>query len=236
MMDLHQPGFWAAVGEIILINILLSGDNAVVIALACRRLPRTQRIWGMVIGAGVASILLIAFTGVVAALVSLPYLKMAGAVALLWVAVRLLADEDGDDDEVHAPDSLWRAVRIVVIADIVMSLDNTIAVAVTAKGNYLLLGLGLAVSIPIVIGGSAAIMWVLRKLPFLVWVGAMLLGWIAGDIFIDDPVLAPLIGQEAVERLNYPAALLGATFVLVTSLMLRRRRRALAGKTDAPSP
>jgi predicted tellurium resistance membrane protein TerC len=112
-----------------------------------------------------------------------------------------------------------------------MSLDNTIAVAVTAKGNYLLLGLGLSVSIPIVIGGSAAIMWVLGKFPFLVWVGAMLLGWIAGDIFVNDPVLERLIGEDGVELLHYPAALLGAAIVLATSLTLRRRRRALAHKT-----
>src|SRR5262249_35776055 len=161
MMEFHQPGFWAAVGEIIVINILLSGDNAVVIALACRSLPQPQRRWGMIIGAGVASVLLIVSTGVVAALTALPYLKMAGSVALLWIAVRLLEEEEDEaEGKVEAAETLWRAVRIVVVADIIMSLDNVIAVAMAAKGNYLLLGLGLSVSIPIVIAGSAMIMWV----------------------------------------------------------------------------
>jgi YjbE family integral membrane protein len=182
-----QPGFWVAVVQIIWINILLSGDNAVVIALACRGLPPRQRIWGLVIGAGVASVLLIVFTGIVATLMTLPFLKLVGGCALFWVAYNLLIPDGEDDDKIEAVETLWRAVRIVVVADIVMSLDNVIAVAAAANGNYLLLGMGLAISIPLVIAGSAAIMAILERFPILVWAGAALLGWIAGGLVATDP-------------------------------------------------
>lgn len=225
MVDLHQPGLWAAVLEIILINILLSGDNAVVIALACRTLPPRQRLWGMVVGAGVASVLLIVFTGIVATLMTLPWLKLVGSAALAWVAVKLVAPDDGGGaGHVEAAAGLWRAVRIVVIADIVMSLDNVIAVAAAAKGNYVLLGLGLVVSIPIVIAGSALIMALLERLPLLVWGGAALLGWIAGDTFASDPILLSTFGQSAIDRLEIPASILGAVGVVATGLLLRRAR------------
>jgi len=225
MTDLYEPGFWAAVGEIFLINMLLSGDNAVVIALACRTLPSGQRRWGMIIGAGVAAGLRIAFTAVVAALTNLPYIKMAGAVALLWVAVRLLEDDDEHGDSVEAADSLWRAIRVIVVADVVMSLDNVIAVAAAANGNFLLLGLGLAMSIPIVIAGSAITMWLLRVFPLLAWAGAVLLGWIAGEIFADDQVLKDWFTSETMARLHTPAALVGAALVLGIGLLRRRSRR-----------
>src|SRR5262245_30898140 len=168
-MDPYQPAFWAAVFQIILINILLSGDNAVVIALACRTLPPRQRLWGMIIGAGVACVLRILFTGVVAALMTLPLLKMIGAGALFWVAIKLLVPFDVETaGHVEAADRLWAAMKIVAVADVVMSLDNVIAVAGAAKGNYLLLILGLAMSIPIVVAGSALIMALLERFPILV--------------------------------------------------------------------
>src|SRR5947207_12887325 len=158
MEECYQIAFWVAVLKIIWINILLSGDNAVVIAMACRSLPPRERLWGMVIGAGLASILLILFTAVAAKLMTLPYLKLIGSIALLWIAFRLLVPSEADEARVEASESLWRAVKIVVVADIVMSLDNVIAVAAAANGSYILLGLGLAVSIPLVIAGSALIM------------------------------------------------------------------------------
>jgi YjbE family integral membrane protein len=226
MTELYQPSFWAALLEIMLINILLSGDNAMVIALACRTLPARQRLSGMIIGAGVASILRIVFTGVVATLMTLPYLKIAGAAALLWVAVRLVVPAKAEGaGHVEPAADLWRAMRIVVIADIVMSLDNVIAVAAAAKGDYLLLGFGLAMSIPIVIAGSALIMALLDRFPLLVWAGATLLGWIAGDIFATDPILVSFIGEAAADRLQIVAALLGAITVAVIALLWRRARR-----------
>ena len=191
-IDMLKPAFWLAVGKIIWINVLLSGDNALVIAMACRGLQPRQRLWGMVIGAGIAVVLLIAFTGVVATLMVLPYLKLVGGLALVVIAAKLLVPEDEGDD-VTAGTSLWHAVRIVVIADIVMSLDNVIAVAAAANGQLTLLVLGLAISIPMIIAGAALIMMVLDRLPVLVRLGAMLLGWIAGEVIESDPAIHPFL-------------------------------------------
>ena len=144
--EMMRPAFWLAALQIMGINILLSGDNAVVIALAVRALPPKERFWGMVLGAGAAAVLLIVFTGIVATLMKLPYLKLAGGLALFWVAIKLVSPQAHDaEDTPEAVEDLWRAVRVVVVANIVMSLDNVIAVAAAAKGNYVLLGLGLAV-------------------------------------------------------------------------------------------
>ena len=188
--EMQTPTFWLAVGKIIWINVLLSGDNALVIAMACRGLAPRQRVWGMVIGAGIAVVLLIVFTGVVARLMVLPYLKLVGGLALLAIAAKLLVPED-EGDEVTAGASLWHAIRIVVIADIVMSLDNVIAVAAAANGELPLLILGLAISIPMIIAGAALIMMVLDRFPILVWLGATLLGWIGGQVIATDPAIAP---------------------------------------------
>jgi YjbE family integral membrane protein len=245
--DLQKPTFWLAVGKIIWINVLLSGDNALVIAMACRGLAPRQRLWGMVIGAGIAVVLLIAFTGVVATLMVLPYLKLVGGLALLVIAARLLVPED-EGDHVTAGTSLWHAIRIVVIADIIMSLDNVIAVAAAANGELQLLVLGLAISIPIIIAGAALIMMVLDRLPILVWLGAILLGWIAGDVIATDPAVQPFLhrlldGKIALELdatsavfgvaphfsldgdlVEYAASVLGAIAVLVVGSIWRRRR------------
>jgi YjbE family integral membrane protein len=245
--DLQQPVFWLAVGKIIWINVLLSGDNALVIAMACRGLAPRQRLWGMLIGAGIAVVLLIVFTGIVTTLMALPYLKLVGGLALLAVAAKLLVpDEEGDD--VAAATSLWQAVRIVVIADIVMSLDNVIAVAAAANGQLALLILGLAISIPMIIAGAALIMMVLDRLPILVWLGATLLGWIAGNVIATDPAIRPLLQRlldgrialslEATSEIfgvsphfaldgdvvEYIAAVLGAIAVLVAGSIWRRHR------------
>jgi YjbE family integral membrane protein len=245
--DMQKPTFWLAVGKIIWINVLLSGDNALVIALACRGLHPRQRVWGMVIGAGIAVILLIVFTGIVATLMVLPYLKLVGGVALLAIAAKLLVPEDGGDDVTEGT-SLWHAVRIVVIADIIMSLDNVIAVAAAANGQLPLLILGLAISIPMIIAGAALIMMILDRMPILVWLGAALLGWIGGDVIATDPAIAPRLHQLLagdislnidttssifgfVEHLRFDGeideillALLGATIVLVVGSIWRRRK------------
>ena len=195
--DVWQLTFWLAALKIVGINILLSGDNAVVIALACRELPPRERFWGMVFGAGAAAVLLILFTGIVATLLELPYLKLAGGVALFWVAIKLVAPQPHDqEDTPQAVEDLWRAVRVVVVANIVMSLDNVIAVAAAANGDYILLGLGLAVSIPIVIAGSALFLALLNRFPWIVWAGGALLGWIAGNLLPDDPVIAQFIARR----------------------------------------
>jgi len=194
--EMMRPTFWLAALQIMGINILLSGDNAVVIALAVRGLPPKERFWGMVLGAGCAAVLLILFTGIVATLLKLPYLKLIGGLALFWVAVKLVAPQPHDaEDTPEAVEDLWRAVRVVVIANIVMSLDNVIAVAAAAKGNYLLLGLGLAVSIPVVIAGSALFLALLERFPWVVWAGGALLGWIAGGLLPDDAIVSQYIAR-----------------------------------------
>jgi YjbE family integral membrane protein len=194
--EMTRPAFWVAALQIMGINILLSGDNAVVIALAVRALPPKERFWGMVLGAGCAAVLLILFTGIVATLLKLPYLKLIGGVALFWVAVNLVSPQPHDEEDTpEAVEDLWRAVRVVVVANIVMSLDNVIAVAAAAKGNYLLLGLGLAISIPVVIAGSALFLALLERFPWVVWAGGALLGWIAGGLLPDDAIISQYIAK-----------------------------------------
>jgi YjbE family integral membrane protein len=190
--EMQQPAFWLAVGKIIWINVLLSGDNALVIALACRGLQPQQRLWGMILGAAAAVILRIIFTGIVATLMALPWLKLVGGLALIVIAAKLLVPED-EDDGVQSASHLWAAVQIVVVADIVMSLDNVIAVAAAANGSVPLLVLGLAISIPLIVAGAALIMALLNRLPILVWAGAALLGWIAGDVIATDPAVHPAL-------------------------------------------
>lgn len=191
--EMQEPAFWVAVGKIIWINILLSGDNALVIAMACRGLQPKQRFWGMIFGAGAAVLLRIIFTGIVATLMGLPYLKLAGGLALIFIAAKLLVPEAEDEEGVSSASSLWAAVQIVVVADIVMSLDNVIAVAAAANGSVPLLILGLAISVPLIVVGAALIMAALEKLPILVWAGAGLLGWIAGDVIATDIAVAPFV-------------------------------------------
>jgi len=194
--EMMRPAFWLAALQIMGINILLSGDNAVVIALAVRELPPKERFWGMVLGAGCAAVLLVLFTGIVATLLKLPYLKLIGGLALFWVAVNLVAPQPHDEEDTpEAIEDLWRAVRVVVVANIVMSLDNVIAVAAAAKGNYLLLGLGLAISIPVVIAGSALFLALLERFPWVVWAGGALLGWIAGGLLPDDAIISQYIAK-----------------------------------------
>jgi YjbE family integral membrane protein len=247
-VEMQQPAFWVAVGKIIWINVLLSGDNALVIALACRGLEPRQRLWGMILGAGVAVILRIIFTGIVATLMELPYLKLVGGLALLVIAAKLLVPEEEDEDGVQSASHLWAAVQIVVVADIVMSLDNVIAVAAAANGSVPLLILGLAISIPLIVAGAALIMAVLNRLPILVWAGAALLGWIAGEVMATDPAIHPKLqalfaGPAGVTLDGLLAtvgiaprfangghggeivcAVLGVTVVLVAGSIWRRRR------------
>jgi YjbE family integral membrane protein len=221
-----HPAFWLAAVQIMGINILLSGDNAVVIALAVRALPPKERFWGMVLGAGAAAVLLILFTGIVATLMQLPYLKLAGGLALFWVAIKLVSPQPHDaEDTPEAVEDLWRAVRVVVVANIVMSLDNVIAVAAAAKGNYVLLGLGLAVSIPVVIAGSALFLAIIERFPIVVWGGGALLGWIAGGLLPEDPIIAEHFSEATAEMLDVVCGIAGAIFVVLVGLYLVRSRR-----------
>jgi len=229
--EMSHPAFWLAVVQVIWINILLSGDNAVVIALACRGLPPKERRWGMVIGAGVASVLLIVFTGVVSMLMTLPYLKLASAIALLWIAIKLLAPQAHDaEDTPEAIEDLWRAVRLVVVANIVMSLDNVIAVAAVAKGDYVLLTLGLVVSIPIVIAGSAIILALLERFPILIWGGAAVLGWVAGEIFSSDQVVLNFFSGYDPEHVALVAQIVGSATALGCGFIWRSTHKPVVSE------
>ena len=224
-MDLTSPGFWLAALEIIIINILLSGDNAVVIALACRNLPGKQRTWGVVLGAAGAIVLRIVLTFFAVQLLGLRWLKLVGGVLLVWIGIKLIADEDGDDGDgakVAASDRLWGAVRTVVVADLVMSIDNVLGVAAAAKGSVPLLVFGLIVSIPLVIAGSQVILMLIERFPILILAGGGLLGWVAGEMMVGDAAVAPWIGAHA-HWLDWALPAAGVLVVVGVAKALQRR-------------
>lgn len=196
-MEFGSPQFWLAGIEIIVINILLSGDNAVVIALACRNLPPHQRRWGVVWGAGGAILLRIVLTFFAISLLDLPWLKIVGGVLLLWIGVKLISDDGGEGHQVTASNQLFSAVRTIVVADLVMSLDNVIGVAAAAKGSLVLLVFGLVVSIPLVIVGSQLIMKAIERFPMLVMAGGGLLGYVAGEMAVTDNAVSGWIEAHA---------------------------------------
>jgi YjbE family integral membrane protein len=238
MVDLASPDFWLALGKIIWVNILLSGDNAVVIALAARSLPPQQQKKAIMIGSGAAIALRIVLTLVAAQLLLLPYLKLIGALLLLYIGVTLLLPEDESDDGGSGlTSSMATAVRTILIADLVMSLDNVIAVAAAADGNVPLLIIGLATSIPLVIFGSTLLLKVIERFPVIVWAGAALLGFIAGEISVTDPaVVGWFAEQEAAmglggQRLQVLAGAVGAALVLGVGKALLSRRASLADST-----
>jgi YjbE family integral membrane protein len=214
---------WKKLLEIIILNIILSGDNAVVIALACRGLPPDQRRIGIALGAGVAVLLRVIFTVLIASLLHMPFLRIAGAILLIWIAIKLLTEEPGDDDSIASSDKLWKAVQTVAIADIVMSLDNVLAIAAVAKDSIPLLIAGLVISIPLIVVGASLITTLLDKFPVLVWAGAALLGWVAGDMLDSDPWLISQFGKETMQRFETPLSVLGAAIVLGAAWWLKRR-------------
>jgi YjbE family integral membrane protein len=224
--ELAQAPFWAAVLQIILVNIVLSGDNAVIIAMACRELPRPQRTWGIALGSGVAIILRLIFAGAITWLFELPYLRLAGGIALLYIGARLLVPRYSNKGQVESAIRLWRAVWIVVIADVVMSFDNILALVEIAKGDVALLAIGLAISIPLVIAGAALIAKLLDRLPILIWAGAALLGWVAGETIAGDTAVAGAVIQWVGERfathIEIAAAASGAMLVIVAGALWRR--------------
>jgi YjbE family integral membrane protein len=193
--EIRQPQFWVAVTQITWINVLLSGDNALVVALACRALRPRQRFWGLILGAGAAVVLRVIFTAIVATVMKLPFLKLTGGLALIVIAIKLLQPDREGDDGVRSASNLWQAVQIIVVADVVMSLDNVIAVAAAAGGSIPLLIFGLASSVPLIVAGAALIMALFDRLPFLIWAGAALLGWIAGGVIATDPAIESRLAE-----------------------------------------
>ena len=228
MEEFLTAHFWVAVGQIILIDILLGGDNAVVIALACRGLPKEQRtkgiIWGTA-GAIVLRVILIAFA---LTLLQVPFLKFVGALLLIWIGVKLIAPEDEDGyANIQGSDKLWGAIKTIIVADLVMSVDNVIAIAGAAQGageqhQLALVIFGLVVSIPIIVWGSQLVLKLMDRFPIIITLGGMLLGWIAGTMAHTDPALVPYIPQD--KLVHYGMGVAGALLVLAIGKWVKGRR------------
>jgi YjbE family integral membrane protein len=209
---LQNPEFWIGLIKIVWINIILSGDNAVVIALAARSLPAEQQKKAILFGSGAAVVLRIGLTVVAAKLLELSYLQIVGGLLLLWVGTQLLHGDDEGEEGGSEKAGLWVAIRTILIADLVMSLDNVIAVAAAAKGSMTLLILGLAISIPLVIFGSQLMIKLMDRFPIIIWFGAGLIGWVGGETIVSDVALKSIV--EANGWLHYVAPALGAALVL----------------------
>ena len=211
-MSIDDPLFWTALLKIIGVNIVLSGDNAVVIALAARSLPARQQKQAIIWGSAAAIVLRIILTLFAVALLELPWLKLVGAVLLLWIGAKLLVPED-DDPDITASDNLWIAIRTILIADLVMSLDNVIAVAAAAGGHWGLMIIGLAISIPLVIFGATLLVKVMERWPIIITIGAGLLGFVAGEMAWEDPAVA-FFTKEYPPLMKYVVAAIGVGIVL----------------------
>jgi YjbE family integral membrane protein len=242
VQELLTSQFWLGLGAIIWVNIILSGDNAVVIALAARSLPPHQQKQAVFWGAAAAVVLRIVLTVVAVELLKLPYLKLIGGLLLFWIAVKLLMPEDDDGDEVTSSSHLWGAIKTILIADLVMSLDNVIAVAAVAKGSLLLLVLGLLISIPLVVYGATMLMKLMDRYPVIITVGAALIGYVAGEMLVTDPVVIDWIKLNAHWMVDFElfsifaykvelsvAGLTGAALVVAAGKWLAARGHASSG-------
>ncbi|MFC5300278.1 TerC family protein [Azospira restricta] len=223
-----SPEFWVAVLQIIMIDLVLSGDNAVVIALACRNLPAEQRRQGILWGVAGAVGLRVVLTMAAAVVMNLPWLKLVGGVLLLWIGVKLLLPGDDDGHEVSAADHLWGAVRTIVIADFVMSVDNVIAVAGASHGNLGLLLFGLVVSIPLIVWSSQIVLRLMERWPVVVVIGGALLGWVAGSMIWSDPAVGGLVAAFPAGSASFAAALSALLVVALGKWMETRRLRTAA--------
>ncbi|MCU6433731.1 TerC family protein [Undibacterium sp. Jales W-56] len=221
-MDITSPQFWFAVFQIMTIDILLGGDNAVVIGLACRRLPERQRklgiFWGMV-GAIALRTGLIMFA---LNLLAIPYLKIAGASLLLWIGVKLLMPESAEEPEIDGGTTLFTAIKTIIIADAVMSMDNVIAISGAAGDNNVLVIFGLLLSVPIIVLGSQLVLKLMDRFPLVIYIGAAMLGWIAGAMFTEDAAISDWIKHHIPAAIPY-APIAGALFVVAFGALLASR-------------
>ena len=226
---LSNPVFWVGLGQIIIVNIVLSGDNAVVIALASRSLPPHQQKKAIFWGSAAAIVMRIILTVIALEMLKWPYLKIVGGLLLLYIGITLLLEEDesGDQGKADNDGSLMVAVRTILIADLVMSLDNVLAVAAAAKGNVPLLVIGLAISIPLIIFGSTLLLKVMERYPLIVTAGAALLGFLAGEMLLTDPAVVARFGELSHTLVNIAGAI-GAAIVVAAGTALNRRRQQKA--------
>ena len=217
--------FWAALGAIILANVLLSGDNAVVIAMAARGLPAHQQKRAIVFGSGAAIVMRIVLTLIAVRMLGLPWLKLAGGLALLWIGAKLLLDDEAQHDDDAKPIGIGAAVRTILVADLVMSLDNVLAVAAAAQGNTALLIIGLAISVPLIVFGSTLILKMMERFPVIITAGAALLGWLAGEMMLTDPALHRWFDEVPKSAVRIAGGV-GAVLVVIVGKLLQRRAKA----------
>ena len=220
--------FWIPLGQILLVNIVLSGDNAVVIALAARSLPPQQQKLAIMWGSGAAIAMRIVLTIFAVQLLTLPYLKLIGAVLLVWIGIQLLSEDEGEEN-VAASSTLGAAIKTILLADLVMSLDNVLGVAAAAKGSMLLLFIGLAVSIPLVIFGASLLLKVMERFPIIITIGGGLLGWVAGEMAVTDPAISGWIEANAPYMHHmYIAPILCTAVVLLAGKIISKRHKEKA--------
>ncbi|HEX4858993.1 MAG TPA: TerC family protein [Usitatibacteraceae bacterium] len=232
-MTPSDPLFWTALAKIIGVNIILSGDNAVVIALAARSLPAKQQKMAIFWGSGAAIVMRVVLTLFAVALLQMPWLKLVGSVLLLWIGVKLLTDEDDGGGHVDAHDSLLAAIKTILVADLVMSIDNVIAVAAAAKSSTLLLVIGLAISIPLIIYASTLLIKLMERFPVIITIGAALIGWVAGEMAWEEEVIRPFT-QHFPRWFEYVSASACALLVVFGGKWLARRQAAsTAAKAEA---
>jgi len=221
---LSTTRFWFDLLQIIGINILLSGDNAVVIALASRSLPEAQRKWAVIGGSGAAVILRIILCLIIASVLQIPYLKLVGGLLLVYIGVKLVIAEESTEGEIAAKSNLMGAIQTILIADAVMSLDNVVAIAAAAHDSVLLITLGLIISIPLIVFGSQLMLRVLTKYPILVSLGGGLLGWLAGEIILSDPIVDSWLPYD-LHAIGQVAKPLLAIVVMALGMVMSRRQR-----------
>ena len=221
-MDILTPLFWTALLKIIGVNIILSGDNAVVIALAARSLPAAQQKQAIFWGSAAAIVMRIVLTFFAVALLQFAWLKLVGSILLVWIGIKLLHDNGGGEDGIKSHGTILEAIKTILIADLVMSLDNVIAVAAAAKGDWLLVIIGLAISIPLIIYASTILIKVMEKYPVVITIGAALIGWVAGEMAWDEQVIKPFTSQYP-HWFEYLAAAAGALLVVGTGKYLSGR-------------
>jgi len=232
LASLASPEIWTVLFKIAVINVVLSGDNAVVIALACRSLPRHQQKRAFIIGTGGIVVLMTVLTAFAAMLMSVPYVQLIGSILLVWIGIKLLMPED-EDGNVKDSSNFWEAVRTIIIADIVMSLDNVLGMAGAAKGHYSMLFLGLLITMPLILFGSAMLMKLMERFPVFITVGAGLLGYVAGDMAVGDVAVKQYVELHA-HILDVAAPMVGALFVVMAGKMLARKKERETSANPVP--
>jgi YjbE family integral membrane protein len=224
MAFLTDPEFWARWLSIVIIDLTLAGDNALVIALAVRTLPPRQQFWGRVWGSLGAVALRLAFITIITYLLKIPFLQVVGGLLLIWIALKLVRQDSGAEEHVRQGTSLWEAVWVIIVADLVMSLDNVLAVAAAAHGDLMLVIFGIALSLPLVVWGSGILARLMNRFPWIIWIGGGILGYVAGEMILKDRLVHEWLGPRA-DSLHAPGALVLAAIITALGWWYAQRGR-----------